>query len=59
MAVCDANLIHTSHISDEEDLRFRKHSGAARFSGTGRFREHGDAGRRGEAAHRLKPLEAA
>ena len=25
MAVCDADLIHTSHISDEEDLRFRKH----------------------------------
>ena len=24
MAVCDADLIHTSHISDEEDLRFRK-----------------------------------
>ncbi len=23
MAVCDADLIHTSHISDEEDLRFQ------------------------------------
>ena len=23
MTVCDADLIHTSHISDEEDLRFR------------------------------------
>ena len=23
MAVCDTDLIHTSHISDEEDLRFQ------------------------------------
>ena len=26
MAVCDADLIHTSHISDEEDLRFSSES---------------------------------